>query len=257
MVDQQMISALEATWPPERVVETADCRIRLAPGAGSRVNSIQPKRLDLDDAAVAAAEAEAAAAGAAPLWAVPEPAESVGAATDTLAETLLARGYERFDASLIMAGEPGAILAAAEDRWRARKGEAEIGTLALRCPLTVIEQIWARGGIGPERLAVMERPTGPKEVFMARNDNRPVGAGFVAVDPATGVAFVHALEVTEESRGRGVGPAVMRAAARFAVNAGAKQLAVAVRRSNEAGLRLFQAIGLQPVGGYVYYRKKA
>lgn len=254
-VDPRLIDALEATWPPEAVSELHGCRIRSAPGAGSRVNSIRPLRFDLSDDALAEVEAAATEAAGAPLWALPEALDDARDPASELASRLTARGYEAFDPCFFMTGAPEAVHAAALERRAARVGESEVAALAMRCPLAAVERIWAMGGVGPERLAVMRRAEGPSETFIARRGQRLGGVGFVSVDPATGIAYVHALEIVEQARGKGVGPMIMAASAKFAAEHGAEQLAVSARRHNLPALALFEGVGLSRVGGYVYYRR--
>lgn len=253
---ETLISALEATWPPAGTREVADCRIRTAPGAGSRVNSIRPLRYDLDDAAIEAAEREAVALAGAPLWALPDGEGAPDGARD-LAARIADRGYERFDESLFLTAEAGALLDAASSRAKTRKGDAELGKLTIRCPLAAVDRIWSAGGTGPERQAVMQRTKGPAEIFGGRLGHRLSGLCFAAVDPDTGIAFVHALEVDATARGKGVGPTLMATAARFAQKHGAGTLAVAVRGANESGQALFRGLGMARQGGYVYWRKRA
>ena len=55
--------------------------------------------------------------------------------------------------------------------------------------------LWAEGGIGPARLAVMDRVTLPKTAILGRTGDRAAGVAFVA---ATGdCAMLHALEVDD------------------------------------------------------------
>ncbi len=250
-----LISALEATWPPAGSRDVAGCRVRTAPGAGSRVNSIRPLRYDLDDAAIATAEQEAIALAGAPLWALPD-GDGAPVEAEALANRLVERGYERFDESLLLCAPTGSVLEAAKARADARKGDAEeLGKLTIRCPLAAVDRIWSAGGVGAERQAVMQRVKGPSEVYGGRHGHRLTGMCFVAVDEETKIAFVHALEVEKPVRSKGVGPTLMATAARFAAKHGAGTLAVAVRSSNKSGLALFKAIGMERQGGYVYWRK--
>ncbi len=120
-------------------------------------------------------------------------------------------------------------------------------------PLAIMADIWAKGGIGPARLAVMARTDAPKTAIFARQSDRPAGVAFVALDHK--IAMVHAIEVSPEQRRRGVGHNLMRSAAHWAQANGANWLGLAVTRANAAANALYASLGMQVVGHY-HYRKK-
>jgi GNAT superfamily N-acetyltransferase len=120
-------------------------------------------------------------------------------------------------------------------------------------PLAMTEDIWAEGGIGPDRLAVMHAARGPKTSLFGRIDDRPAGAAFVAIDPP--VAMLHALEVTPRARRKGLARLMMRAAAHWAAGQGARDFAVLVTRANAPAQALYALLGLRAVGRY-HYRTK-
>ncbi len=117
-------------------------------------------------------------------------------------------------------------------------------------PLAVEEDIWAEGGIGPERLAIMHRVSGPKTTLFSRAADRPAGAGFLAI--SEDVAMLHALEVAPRSRRQGLARTMVRAAAHWAETQGADRFAVLVTRANTAAQSLYASLGLEPVGHYHY-----
>ena len=117
-------------------------------------------------------------------------------------------------------------------------------------PLAMVDEIWARGGIGPGRRAVMTRPNGPRITLMARADDRPVGVAFVAVD--NDIAMIHAIEVRPEHRRKGGGGLLMRGAASFAAEHGAKWLALAVAKANAPARALYERLGIERAGSYHY-----
>nr|WP_227754409.1 GNAT family N-acetyltransferase [Stagnihabitans tardus] len=96
----------------------------------------------------------------------------------------------------------------------------------------------------------MERVKGPKAVILARSDDKPSGAGFVAVHGAT--AMIHAVEVRPAMRRRGAGRHILLAAAAFAAEHGARTLALAVTEGNSAARALYSSLGMQVVGQYHY-----
>ncbi|MFW5881923.1 MAG: GNAT family N-acetyltransferase [Roseicyclus sp.] len=120
-------------------------------------------------------------------------------------------------------------------------------------PLAVTEEIWAEGGVGPERVAVMQRVRGAKTSLLGRTADRPAGAAFVAVDPPW--AMLHALEVRPGARRQGLARLMVRAAAHWAGGEGAEQLAVLVTRDNAPAQALYAALGLRAIGHY-HYRAK-
>ena len=68
-------------------------------------------------------------------------------------------------------------------------------------PLAIMREIWADGDIGPARLAVMDRVTGPKTGLIARLSDRAVGCGFCAIHD--GIAMLHAVEIAPAYRRQG------------------------------------------------------
>lgn len=117
-------------------------------------------------------------------------------------------------------------------------------------PLQIARMLWAEGGIGPERLAVMDRVALPKTAILARSGDRPSGVAFVA--RSSPVAFLHALEVTPPCRRQGSGGVLLRAAAQWAAQAGCGWLALAVTRANVPACSLYASLGMRAVGQYHY-----
>jgi GNAT superfamily N-acetyltransferase len=77
-------------------------------------------------------------------------------------------------------------------------------------PLAIARSIWDEGGIGPARLAVMDRAAGPKAAIWP--GRRPPGRGGLCRLPRA-EAMLHALEVRPPYRRRGIGATLLRAAA--------------------------------------------
>ncbi|WP_108257566.1 hypothetical protein [Mangrovicoccus ximenensis] len=69
-----------------------------------------------------------------------------------------------------------------------------LSTFAHWPPLAIQEEIWALGGIGRDRLAVMARAAGPHVSLMARDGDTPAGTAFAAVHGD--VAMIHAIEIS-------------------------------------------------------------
>ncbi|MEM6758582.1 MAG: GNAT family N-acetyltransferase [Pseudomonadota bacterium] len=116
-------------------------------------------------------------------------------------------------------------------------------------PLAIMEEIWAAGGIGPARLAVMARAVTKTAIF-ARAKDKPAGVGFAAIH--MGICVVHAVEVLNHQRRQGVATWIMRRAAFWAAEQGAHTLAVLCVKDNEPANTLYQRLGFTPVCEYHY-----
>ena len=116
-------------------------------------------------------------------------------------------------------------------------------------PLAIMNEIWAQGGIGPERLAVMARAS-CKIGILSRWHEKPGGVAFAAVHDQ--VCMVHAVEVLPHQRKQGVAGWMMRQAAFWGQAQGAEHLAVLCTRGNVGANRLYQKLGFAPVGHYHY-----
>ena len=116
-----------------------------------------------------------------------------------------------------------------------------------------MRDIWAAGGIGPARVEVMARAPGPKTSIFGRSNNRPAGAGFVALHE--GIAMVHALEVLARHRREGLGRYMMQQAAFWAADRGATHMSVICTAANVSANALYTSLGFTLVGQYHYRRK--
>ena len=155
--------------------------------------------------------------------------------------TLAARGYVLRDASLILAA-PAAEIA-----------DAGPPLTAIGCdgPLAAMAAIWAAGGIGPARLAVMARAAGPRTWLLGRLDDAAAGCAFVAA--ADGVAMLHALEVAPEARRRGLGAVLTRAAAAWATGARRRDAGAGGHRSaTRRRARSTRGLGMTEAARYHY-----
>jgi GNAT superfamily N-acetyltransferase len=160
-----------------------------------------------------------------------------------LSERLARAGYRMRDATDMLLG-PVTDLAAPPP---------PVSCFEIWPPLAVMEEIWTEGGIGPGRLAVMHRVTGPKTALFGRTGDQPAGAAFVAIDLP--YAMLHALEVRPRARRQGLARVMVRAAAAWAGEHGAEQLAVLVTQENTAAQALYTSLGLKSAGQY-HYRAK-
>ncbi len=117
-------------------------------------------------------------------------------------------------------------------------------------PLVIMREIWATGGIGPERISVMERAPGPKTGMLIRHKDQPCGAAFVAMHKD--IAMVHALEILPDHRRQGLGRWAMRAAAFWAMDNGAQTLSVICTKANQGANGLYRSLGMEIAGEYHY-----
>ncbi len=157
---------------------------------------------------------------------------------------LEARGYRMKD-PVTMFACPVDTLAARDEKGLAASWVDE--------PLEIMKEIWAAGGIGQGRLAVMGRAKGPKTYLLGRVDDRAAGSGYVVMHGK--IAMLHALEILPEHRRKGLGLAMTISAAAWAAKQGAETFSLIAITSNQAACGLYKHLGMQDVGHY-HYRKK-
>lgn len=230
-------AALEASWPAAATRRCGPFILRDGAGGGRRVSAASATA-PAGTAEVDAAIAAMVAAGAPPLFRLRPGLCAWDAALD---DALGARGFGRADPTLFYAAPVARLAPAQLPRLR---------VFPVWPPLAIQRALWAEAGIGPERLAVMARASGPRSALMARQDDRVAGTAFVA---ACGpVAMLHAMEVTPVLRRRGAAGNLTRAAAQWAGAQGASWLALAVTEANAAARALYEGLGMQIAGRYHY-----
>lgn len=227
----QIFAAIDATWPPRRVIELPGWRVREGAGGGNRV-------------------ASASATGPAPDIAAMEAAQ---AALGQEALVMLRPEEPGLDRRLATAGY------AIRDPVTVRLGPVD-GLAVAPPPVTAFQvawppvqiqfALWAAGGIGPERVAVMDRAEGPKCAILGRADDQPAGTAFVACHGQ--LAMVHALEVAPAARRRGLARHMMQGAALWAKGQGATWLAALVTDANKPANALYSSLGMAAVARYHY-----
>lgn len=231
MTPALLAEVMETTWPAARRWQLGPFTLRDGAGGGKRVSAASA------EGPFTAQDLDAAAA------AMPEPLFLIRPGDETLDAALDARGWRIVDPVVAYAA-PVATLAAdlpgltAFPHWP---------------PLEIARALWAEGGIGPARIAVMDRVTGPKVALLGRAGDRPAGVAFVACHGAE--AMLHALEVREPQRRQGLGRNLLHAAANWAATQGATRLSLVVTRQNVAARALYARLGMQVVGQY-HYRMK-
>lgn len=227
------VTLMEASWPPAERLPLGPFVLRRGAGGGQRVSAASAigkwNAQDLDRA-----EAAMRQMGQAPLMML-TPQET------TLDQALAGRGYQIKDPVVVYA-TPAAQLAAS--------GPDHMTTFPHWPPMNIAGTLWADGLVGPERLAIMQRAQGPKTAILGRVQDRAAGVVFAAM--ANRVAFVHALHVVPALRRQGLARNLMRAAAVWAADQGAQELALAVTEANPAARALYALLGMEVVGQYHY-----
>lgn len=231
MTPDLLAAVMEATWPPASRSRLGPFTLRDGAGGGKRVSaaSLEGAFTDADLDALEAA--------------MPEPLMQVRANEDALDAALDARGWRIVDPVVAYAAPVAQLTAELPG----------LTAFAHWPPLEIARSIWAEGGIGPARIAVMDRVTGPKAALLGRIDDRSAGVAFVACAGAE--AMVHALEVRESHRRQGLGKDLLHAAANWAAEQGATRLSLVVTRQNAAARALYARLGMELVGEY-HYRMK-
>ena len=230
MTPDQLAKVMEATWPPARQWRQGPFLLRDGAGGGKRVSA-------------ASRVGDFTADDLATLEALAEPLVLIRQADADLDAALDARGWQLVDPVVAYAAPVASLQAdlpplSAFPHWP---------------PLQIARTIWADAGIGPARLAVMDRVTGPKTALLARLGDRPAGVAFVALHGED--AMLHALEVRPAFRRQGVGEILLRAAANWAAAEGAARLSLVVTTRNTAARALYSRLHMQTVGQY-HYRMK-
>jgi GNAT superfamily N-acetyltransferase len=230
MTPETLSEVMDATWPPARAWRAGPFTFRDGAGGGKRVSA-------------ASCDGDWVTADLAALEGMAEPLVLIRPADAALDAALPDLGWRIVDPVVVYAASVADLLAdlpplAAFPHWP---------------PLAIARSLWEDGGIGPARLAVMDRATGPKAAILARDGDRPAGVAFVACHGAE--AMLHALEVRPLHRRRGIGATLVHAAAGWAAETGAKRLSLAVTERNTAARALYARLGMQVVGQY-HYRMK-
>ena len=228
-----LFDVIDGTWPAARILRQGPWTLREGLGGGSRVSAASAEGpVTLED--LVAAEKAMAAMGQKPLFMI-RPGD------DRLDALLEARGYAIKDPVVAYACPVEHLTDIPVPR---------VTVLAVWEPLAIMREIWADAGIGPERLAVMERAEGAKTALLARYNDKPGGVAFVAVHQ--GVAMLHALEILPHQRQQGLGKWMMRGAAHWAAAEGAHTLSVVCTRENDGAIALYSGLGMSVVGRYHY-----
>ena len=224
---------VDATWPPASIRDLGAFRIREGQGGGSRVSAATVEGVVSDDS-IAAAEWAMRDLGQTPLFMIRDGDNPLDQALDHL-------GYRIKDPVTAYSARVATLTADLPP---------PVTTFEVWPWLAVQGEIWAEGGIGPARLAVMDRVEGAKTTILGRTDDRPAATAFVAM--AGDLAMIHAIEVLPRFRRRGLGRRLLQAAARWTARQGGRHLCLLVTKANGPANGLYTSIGMSPVGQYHY-----
>jgi len=234
VVAQQLYDVCDATWPPAAMHELGPWAIRDGQGGGKRVSAATANST-VSDSDIAQAEAAMEDMGQTALFMIRD-------GDDALDKQLEVRGYAIVDPVVMYSIPVSDLTDVAIPR---------VTTFCIWEPLAIMAEIWAKGGIGPARLNVMGRAA-QKTGILSRWNEQPAGTAFAAI--SDGVCMVHAVEILEHQRRQGVGVWMMRQAAFWAAQQGAKELAVLCTTANIGANGLYKSLGFS-VKGHYHYRQ--
>lgn len=232
-----ILAAMDATWAPAALHRTGPWLLREGRGGGNRVSCItQEAAADLP-ADIAPVAAAARALGQTPVFRIAPEAAPDDAALDAALDRL---GYP-LSHPVALHAAPVALLA---------QEPPPVTAFALWPPLQIQRDLWEETGIGPARLAVMDRAPEPRAALLGRVRDGAAGVGFVAI--AGDIAMIHAVGVLPELRRLGTARHMLARAAVWAAENGATTLALAVEAENHGAIALYAAAGMQLAGRYHY-----
>lgn len=231
--DARLMAVVDGTWSAAALHRAGPWLVREGRGGGKRVSSATAAG-PVTEADIALAEAAQDALGQDRLF-------QIRGEDAVLDAALAARGYRVVDPVVLCTAETARLADPAPDPMSA---------FAIWPPLGIQRDIWAEAGIGPGRLAVMDRVTGPKTAILGRRKDRAAGTAFVACHDGT--AMIHAIEVVPDLRRMGVAAAMIRRAAGWALDQGADRFALVVTVANAPARALYAGLGMVEGGRYHY-----
>ncbi|UYV37618.1 GNAT family N-acetyltransferase [Rhodobacteraceae bacterium D3-12] len=230
-----LYDVVDGTWPAARTTQTDPFTYRLGQDGGQRVSATTANR-PVSDSELADAEAQMRAMEQPCLFMIRQGQEALDA-------QLAARGYDIVD--------PVNMYVCPVEQLTTEP-VPPVTAIPVWEPLAIMRDMWAEGGIGPGRIAVMERAAHPKTSIVARWRDHPGGCAYVAIH--NNIAMLHALEILPEQRGQGLGKWVMRRAGFWAAEQGASHVSVVCTQANVGANALYSSLSMTLVGQY-HYRK--
>ncbi len=230
---QKLYAVIDGTWPASAKQALGPWMVRLDNSGSSRVSATTAE-MPVTAADVPEAEHAMREAGQVPLFMIRE-------GEDALDQVLAARGYVIKDPVNMYAAPVQDI---------ATQRPPPVTAFEIWPPLAVQVEVWAEGGIGQGRLAVMDRAQQPKTTLLGRLNDRPAGTVYIGI--AADCAMIHALEVAHAHRQQGLAKQLTRAAAFWAQSHGADYLTLVTTQANDAANALYSSLGMTLVGHYHY-----
>lgn len=228
-----LYAVTEATWPPAERTPAGPWMLRNGAGGGKRVSAATAEG-DWHEEDLAAAETAMRMLGQDALFMIREGDEALDAA-------LADRGYEVIDPVNLWVCPIDQLTDVPVPR---------VTAFSIWEPLAIMRDLWQAGGIGPERIAVMERAKVPKIGVLGRFADKPAGTAYCAISEQ--IAMVHALEIPKAHRRKGMGVWLMRQAALWAKPNGAEWMSVLCTQANVGANGLYASLGMKVVGQYHY-----
>ena len=232
---QDIDPVISATWPAGKTwtVGQITCRDQ---GGGQRATAATSDGVPSDDE-IEAAENAMTHRGEALFRIRPWESE--------LDALLAGRGYIQRDRTNILVGPTPAI---------ADRTLKPVSAFLMWPPLSIMEELWAAHGTGPDRIANMARVQGPKTGILGRGSDQPAGVGFAAIHNE--MAMIHAVAVRASLRRQKIAENMMIAAARWAQENDARWITTLCVKNNEIANKLYLSLGMKIVGTY-HYRAKS
>lgn len=230
---KMLYTVIDGTWPAAVKRALGPWTIRLDDSGSSRVSAATAEQ-PVTEADLPLADAAMRDAGQVPLFMIRE-------GDDALDAMLAARGYVIKDPVNMYAAPVADI---------ATQRPPPVTTFDVWPPLAVQAEIWAAGGVGAGRLAVMDRALHPKTTILGRINDCPAGTIFVGT--AGNCAMIHALEIATTQRRQGLAQHLTVAAAFWAQAQRVDYLTLVTTRANAAANALYASLGMAVVGQYHY-----
>ncbi|MEL7180791.1 MAG: GNAT family N-acetyltransferase [Pseudomonadota bacterium] len=230
---QKLYAVIDGTWPASAKQALGPWTIRIDGSGSSRVSAATAEQ-PVTETDIPPAEDAMRAAGQVPLFMIRE-------GETELDNILSARDY--------VIKDPVNMYAIAVPQI-ATERPPPVTSFEVWPSLATQVEIWAEGGIGAGRLAVMDRARAPKTTFLGRLNDRPAGTVFVGI--AADCAMIHALEISTAHRRQGLAQHLTRAAGFWAQANGADYLTLVTTQANIAANALYSSLGMTLVGQYHY-----